>query len=86
MYSSMQALFLNTFLVTAPRLDDVTDDHRYSRLLVDFPSVRVSWQHFSTIHFSKKGPFKFLRGLFEELWVPFQKFIGPFPHILQYFF
>ena len=38
-------LFLDTFfggfLFTSPRLDNVTDDHGYSRLLADFPSVGV---------------------------------------------
>ena len=29
------------FLATTPHLDNVTDDHRYSRLLADFPSVGV---------------------------------------------
>lgn len=33
--------FYGAFLVTTPHLDIVTDDHRYSRLLADFPSVGV---------------------------------------------
>ena len=33
--------FLGSFLATNPHIDNVTDDHRYSRLLADFPSVGV---------------------------------------------
>ena len=31
--------FLGGFLVTTPHLDNVTEDHRYSQLLADFPCV-----------------------------------------------
>ena len=51
-----QGLFLGTFLVfflaTTSHLDNVTEGHRYSRLLPDFTSVRVCI--ISTV---RKGPF-----------------------------
>ena len=31
--------FLGVFLVTTPHLENVTGDHRHSRILADFPSV-----------------------------------------------
>ena len=33
--------FFGDFLVTTPHLDNVTNGHRYSRLLADFPSVEL---------------------------------------------
>ena len=42
------------FLATTPHLDNVTDDYGYSKLLVDFMSVEVSFQWF---FFSKKRSF-----------------------------
>ena len=54
-----QALFLDTFsmffLDFAPHLDNVTNDRRYSRLLVDFSSVKG--ECYSNISFSGKRSF-----------------------------
>ena len=46
------------FLATTPCFDNVTDVHRNSRPLADFPS-RQSWCHFSGSFSRKKGTFDF---------------------------
>ena len=67
--------FFGVFLATTPHFDNVTDDHRYSRLLADFPSVGVGV--ILTVRFLKKGPFDFLGGLFEGLRAPSLKAKSP---------
>ena len=47
--------FSGGFLATTPHLDNVTDDHRYSRLLADFPSVGVGI--ILTVRFLEKRSF-----------------------------
>ena len=44
--------FFGGFLATTPQLDNVTDDHRHSRLLEDFPSVGGGF--ILTVSFSRK--------------------------------
>ena len=50
--------FFGGVLATTPHLDNVTDDHRYSRLLADFQSVGVGII-FHRFIFLKKGPFDY---------------------------